>query len=379
MLVDCDFLTKYKPIDNKPINIPKNYKLGLLLKVAEHNYQKLCSCQKGEQRVNYFLNPEFQNNILFSCFCFYDKKKELCMIEDKQNLFLILSIIRDTLPSTTIIWTKIDVDNKALIDEFINNGFENPYIKDNKLVLFKKNKNSVSNQSLVSNKIKNLKTNSTHCHLYVRLSEEAVSFLKSLSDKGYSKNKDGSSSQKELSGDLVMKDAIQVNNDIVYIIDINHSSIASGEEEEVKVGLTRYNFHSHPRQAYIRHSVHKAWPSVIDFKGCITLGVRTIFHCVATIEGLYIISFNKYWHSKVHELSSSFIEENFNIHPGDNMSPQEYVSRVNNITKDNHPIFKLYFLTWDYATTPLEIEYSPIEGICFVNQESIDFHKKNFS
>lgn len=386
MLIDYDVICeneKIKKFGNKPEIKLKNYKIGLLLKVRNDIYKKISTISKGENRLNFFFSPEFEKGILFQSFCFYNKKKELCFIEADDSLEKNLKIIEDILPLSTTIWTKIDIKKgnfELICQKICKNDFVHPYIKENFLIVNKKNKNRNSNPNLVSNKIHNLLSNSSdNCHFYAKLSTEAVEYLKTLSEKGHTKNKDGSSSQKELTGDLIIKDANKVKNKIVYEIDVNHSSVASGEEELVNVNRTRYNFHSHPREAYVRHSVHKAWPSIVDFNGLLDLGIETIFHCVATIEGVYIMSFSKYWHSRIADIDKSFVDKNFDIDHKKNMTPSEYVSKINDIKLDNHPIFHLWFFEWNKATTLFEIEYSPIDGICFQNQESIDFHKKNFS
>ena len=68
----------------------------------------------------------------------------------------------------------------------------------------------------------------------------------------------------------------------------NPNSLISGIEEEVDAVLNRYNFHTHPREAYIRNNVVKGWPSAQDYLGFIDLDGNTIFHSVITLEGVYI-------------------------------------------------------------------------------------------
>lgn len=389
MLIDYDTIfsqKKIRKIRSKPKTTLKNYNTALLLKVNNKSFSKISNLPKGNERFNFFFSPEFENDIIFSDFCLFNKTKELCYVEDRNNISEILNVLEDTLPHSITIWTKINTkqDNFEFVcRKMCENGFIHPYIKGDFLILNRKNTKNVKNEStqnMIWNKIKSLLSNSTEsCDLFARLSSDAVEYLSTLSEKGHTKNKDGSLSQKEMTGDLIIRDAIQTGNRIIYEIDVNHSSIASGEEELVNVNRTRYNFHSHPREAYIRHSVHKAWPSIVDFNGLLDLGIETIFHCVATIEGVYVMSFSKFWHSRVQDIDKEFVNKNFDIDHKKEMTPYQYVEKVNNIKLKNHPIFHLWFFEWNKATTPFKIEYAPIDGVCFVNQESFNFHKKNFS
>lgn len=392
MMIDYDNIIEGKGKDRKirnvikPSHIPKNYTLGLVVEVPSKEYQKISSLPKGEKRVDYLFSNNFENSILFHSFCFYNKKKGLCLIEfeSKSNLEKLLFSLRQTMADALIIWIKVNIQNSnfdSIVKQLCQVGFKHPYIKNNQLIMYKKNKESDNQASnFVLNKIQNLLQNEADsCHLYARLTNDAIEYLSTTSEKGFTKNKDGSSSQKEMTGELILKNAVNEKDKIIYEIDVNHGSVVSGEEELVDVNRTRYNFHSHPREAYVRHSVHKAWPSIVDFIGFFSLGSDTIFHCVATIEGVYIMSFGKYWHTKLKEISKSFIEKNYDFDHKENMTPLQYVEKVNNIKYKNYPIFKLWFFKWNEASTPFKIDYSPIEGVCFVNQESFEFHKKNFS
>ena len=98
----------------------------------------------------------------------------------------------------------------------------------------------------------------------------------------------------------------------INVLDINQDKMIEGEEQGVPIVEALYNFHSHPKEAYITNKVNKAWPSAQDYIGFLlaVLEDNTILHIVVSIEGIYIISLSKYYAGNKDKLSpdvSSFI------------------------------------------------------------------------
>ena len=153
------------------------------------------------------------------------------------------------------------------------------------------------------------------------------------------------------------KKIVKNSDKLLYIIDVNKDSVKSGEEEAVSVSATRYNFHSHPEEAYIRHSVDNAWPSLTDYIGYFKLGNNTIFHCIASLEGVYILSFSPYWVKRLNELNEKIIKKKYDIESEDDYTPSQYVKKVNEILYKNQPIFNLKYFPWKKANTPFEISF----------------------
>jgi hypothetical protein len=240
-------------------------------------------------------------------------------------------------------------------------------------------KNRETDPETTLNKVRHLVenyTNEKNCSLYAKLSKKAVSFLKTASKKGITVNKDGSKSQKELTGELEIEKVVRQGEKIIYIIDVNRGSIESGDEEDVNVVATRYNFHSHPEEAYVRHSVEKAWPSVTDYLGYLKLGKNTIFHCVATLEGVYIINFGKHWGNRLKEVSRKFVSKHYDINHKMHYSPEVYIQKINKILFKGYPIYVLHFFRWENAEAVFKVDFPFIQNSCLVSQEIVDKHGK---
>jgi hypothetical protein len=203
-----------------------------------------------------------------------------------------------------------------------------------------------------------------------------VEFLRKTSKMGITMNKNGKKSQKELTGELYVKEVVKDTNGFVYIIDINKNSITSGEEENVNVSPTRYNFHSHPHEAYVRHSVDKAWPSQTDYLGYHKLGQNTIFHCVATLEGVYILSFGAYWGSHLKDVSRSFIGKHYDIDHKEKYTPEEYVEKINSIMYKGKPIYELRYFPWEKAGSVFEAYFPQINSSCLMSQKIVENYNK---
>jgi hypothetical protein len=365
ILVDC---SEKKEKNNGTINI---------LKIKD--YEKLVSLPYGEERKIFFLNTKNEEFTVI-----YDIKKKMCIIPYKCFNFLkeICQI-----PDISIFYTEIPVDDYKLSEYFLKEGFRNPYIVKENLVLTRDCQiiSGICKTSLdiksVRNKINFLITKqhkSPNCFITVKITPITLKKLKEMSEGVKSTNsrvnpQNGRvNPQTEMTGELILK---EVQKD-VFILDLEMASVSSGSEENVDVDPVRYNFHSHPKEAYIRHSVHKAWPSQTDFLGFFQLGKNTIFHIVATLEGLYIISFSKFWGDNLRKIDKNFIRNNYDINHALRMTPEEFANKVNNINyKGKGNIFDLKFFNWKDAGKEFTVFYPSHNKTCLVSQESVEKYK----
>ena len=225
--------------------------------------------------------------------------------------------------------------------------------------------------------LQQFKNNDSNCYLYSKFSKKTIEFLKQCCYNGFTKNSNGNTTQKEITGNLFINNAYEKDENIIYEIDVDKESIFTGNEERIKVPNTRYNFHSHPREAYIKHSVKYAWPSVLDYLGYFNLSPDTIFHSVITLEGIYIISFSSYWAGKIKDIDSKFITRNYDIGYIQNYNPIEYTNKVNNILYQGYSIFNIIFMNWNESIDKIfKIFYPKIGSACIINQNSLNNYKK---
>jgi hypothetical protein len=342
----------------------------------------------------------------------YNSKKQICLKDANcyEHLPEIMESMSSSIPKDAVIWVPIDIAREDFVkvaNTFIVNGFAHPYINTvsphsanipPSVCLSKKNgeENMGVSPDMTLNKVYDVlnqyKNNKGVCFINIQLTDHAVEFLKSTCFSGFTKNKNGKKSQKELTGELYVKNVVPKAGKFVYIIDINKSSVKAGQNESVDVEPHRYNFHSHPEQAYVRHSVDKAWPSVVDYLGYLQLGKNTIFHCVASIEGMYVLSFTPYWSQRLDMVDKKvrkFVDKNFEIDHKEDYTPEEYTEVINNIkyrprkTKNGHrpdiepnAIFKVEFFPWEKAGDMFSVFFPQIGSSCLVSQKIVNNYKR---
>lgn len=332
----------------------------------------------------------------------YNRIKNICIKDPECHSHLpeILQVLSTTLPKDAITWVPIDIARKDFVkvaNTFISNGFSSPYINTitphsltmkPSVCLSLHADNPEKNHKMTLHKVydvlKQYKNNEGVCYINVQLTPEAVKVLSNTPFSGFVKNKNGKTSQKELSGELHLENVVPKDDKFVYMIGVNHSTIEHGEDEAVSVLPLRFNFHSHPRQAYIRNGVKKAWPSVVDYLGYLTLGKNTVFHIVACIEGMYVISFTPYWSQRIDNIDErlkKFVDKNFEIEHSEPYTIEEYIGIVNNIKyKDgpnsSHAIFHVDFFDWNNAGNVFSVFFPQIGSSCLVSQKIVNKYKR---
>ena len=111
--------------------------------------------------------------------------------------------------------------------------------------------------------------------------------------------------------------------------------------------------------------------------GFYNLGQNTIFHCVASKEGVYILSFGPYWGSRLDKVSTKFIEKNYDIDHDKNYTPEKYAQKVSKIKYKNHPIFLVHFFRWEKAGDVFEVYFPRSEkNTCIPTENMMKKYKK---
>jgi len=314
----------------------------------------------GNDRINFLKSDEFKKNILKSYWGNFTKGLLILPCECSDAIEVILPSCHSGFEKDILLCVNVSPSNKKDINAFIKNGFSNPFMKDDKLWLSRTNVIQDFSVTDAKNEVEHVSTatnGSSACQLTATFSKDALTFLKNSTKDGFTINKNGKETQKELSGELYVKGTTRIKGGIVYVIDVMKDSVRSGEEESVDVMPTRYNFHSHPMEAYVNNSVEKAWPSLTDYLGIIHLGKNTIFHCVATLEGLYVVSFGQYWGSRIEEIDKTFVKNNFKINQRTPWTPLEYTQKMNGILHKGNPIFEVKFFEWG-KVKPFKVHFS---------------------
>lgn len=310
------------------------------------------------------------------------KNSTVCQIFQNYVIILDPSLI-DKKFNIQEYWINIPLNNETMSrDVYLcaEYGYSHPYITDKTpfndtipisiaMILTPKEKNNIHNclneaMYVIS------QYDSDTCHLSCVFDTETIKILKKIPESG-GMVCEKQCSQKEVAGELYVH---KMENNVA-IISIDSKSLSHGKEQEVSVGRSKINFHTHPKQAYKDNGVKKAWPSSTDYLGYLGLGKHTMFHCVITLEGIYIISFTSNWVDKLDKIDKSFIKNNFNVSHNSSMSILEYVDHINTIKYQNHPIYHLKFVPWEKAHSIFSVNYAKDNGNCFYS----DKHKKKIA
>ena len=402
LLIDYKRIISKAPIlKSKLVGAPTSHRGFLpatILVVESSAEEKLTEIQPGNKRVEYINSADFVESIEDYFYGMYNAKKGIFVMETacEKYLPIILSSIFSSLPPETLLWTGLEIEESdftSKIDTFISNGFNSPYIStispmysDIKPSVALTRKNiptdpdmSTATLNKVLYAVQQYEKGEKGCYLHAQLTPRAIGFLRECPDRlGYVVDDKGENSQRELTGELYVRDVRQENDEFVYMIDIDKSSVESGDEENVDVAGTRYNFHSHPREAYVRHTVEKAWPSVTDYLGYHNLGANTIFHCVASLEGVYVISFSPEWGLNIGKVDRAFIEKNFNVDHKSEHTPEEYTDFVNQIKYKGRQIFRVIYFPWDSAGNVFRVFFPQTGSACVPSEQIMEKYKKVF-
>tara|TARA_B100000401_G_scaffold150625_1_gene100359 strand:- start:1063 stop:1821 length:759 start_codon:yes stop_codon:yes gene_type:complete len=79
----------------------------------------------------------------------------------------------------------------------------------------------------------------------------------------------------------------------VYLVSVDED-ITNGSENTAEMIESRFNFHVHPQNAYKMYDCELGWPSMDDYITFLQTFLKydTAYHCVVSIEGIYVISVN---------------------------------------------------------------------------------------
>ena len=246
-------------------------------------------------------------------------------------------------PRDVTVWAGLVSDEYS--KKFLQSGFSNPYLTntsplgykfDHKGLSFTKKNIPLKDIDINSSKnvVEYIKSQipQKSCVIYARFTREAVKYLKDI-NRPFMVMGNKKLDEKELAGSLKVSKVVNIKNRIIFELSGVPESVQTGAEEEVDAVWSRYNFHTHPKKAYVNHNVTNGWPSSQDYLGFIQLNNHTIFHTVVTLEGIYIISFTPEWIGKVKNIDHNYVLKHYNIDHKDDISFEKYVDIINNKLK----------------------------------------------
>lgn len=340
---------------------------GVALVVPDDAQKRLNALAKGMKRLEYINNSDFVKGIVSVCYFDYNKKEQICVIkklEDKHAKLVVEQLEKD-LPDDTDIVFPIKQIKEA--KNLINIGFTSPHKCDDNICLVKNDEDPQPRDVVLSELDYLLSQKKPICDLSFFLKPKAARYLRSLLTGKKTRNV-------ELSGLLKAEQVRRKNGKMVYELDVDKSSMSSGEKEEVDGVKALFNFHTHPIEAYKRNDVKYAWPSAQDYLAYLYMAVeeKTVFHCVIALEGLYVLSL------KSHNAPSDYtkrVRKTYKV--DDDRHPNEYIKYIHGLPNN---IFYLQYFPWNDVDKNQIVHVSFMRDDdtknCFVNDKALEVSEK---
>jgi len=438
--------------------ITKNFDIFLIIK-ASTSVRKILDAMSDNNKNNnlyqnlietLILEPHFFQIMGFIYLVPISGKKVLTMwnvqttfipelpLENILNNFLEYALLN--LPQYTLLWTILPIDTENLeqiVRSYAMVGFDKPIISDGDVFLtgaidiFKHkclfnlshingyipSENIDSEYVLREFNAMIANTNSSLendiCSLYLTYNKSFVKWLAELPQRHTTLNPDGTLSQKEIGGSMLLDNLQEDNKQYYWELNLDEKKdFVVGTEEYVNMAnIGRYVFHSHPvetMESRKKGGLHIGIPSGTDYFGTLMLSLSSgefvIFHSIISVEGIYIISLNQELCkspeiiAQINKAEPTFIRQqiidnfewlnvakkymkqtdgNLNV---DKTHIPEYINIVSNITtiifvESNIPnipnmpkIFTVQFYTWSELSAPnfrFNIVYRKTNDICF--------------
>lgn len=321
---------------------------GVIFLIEKRYRLEFDSLSSREEKISYLNSDRFLGNLQGYSFIIYDEKKciaeiyRIYILNSLKTKAIYTSIFdsllkyipsipegnRDDKPCRIYLMLS-DIMEKIISFRFLSSlGFYGTYANKKSplgislgltsIFLIKNNTPMVISSphmgKILANKvgfIKRFKLNQL-CKLNFILSNSSKKFLREMTknsgtvifgmkdDKeGKKDGKEGNmkkqSNQKEVSGGFCIGNIHKTKGGIIFEFNIDKKLVRIDKDEEAQIAPSKYNFHTHPFQAYINNNVDYAWPSAADFNAFLysVNEYGTIFHILGSVEGIYVISLSK--------------------------------------------------------------------------------------
>lgn len=366
------------PNNIKPL-YPPNGQNGAVFRLSKNEIKLL---HESENPLEIFKEDEFIKGIKGRCYFYYDSKKKLLEISDTCEFYPeLIKTIKENLPSDTKIRLYIDSGKVGdVVPQLEGLGFNQVYkssYMDIPEIEFPKKKICVSMEGkddedqldLVLLTEFALSQPKKGCYINVKIDEKSLKKLQGMTESGYTKNKNGEVTQKEMAGtlriDRLEKQKIDGEDVIIHVLTVDDNTINMGKEETVSISEGVYNYHTHPVSAYVKNDIKIGWPSLQDYKGFLSSieHFDTIFHMVVAVEGVYILSIDA---EKVKGLDYEgiikILEDNCDVpYGGEVVELEDYYKKIR-----RQDIFLVELVPWDKAGDMFKVNFSD-ENKCVTN------------
>ena len=316
---------KYKDYVN--LKKVQNYSNKCIISFLNDNSQKLNPCiynnNKYKYNILFYVNDNIKDELEkditnlnkykkdLSNYLYYyiDKNSKTIHCNFTENIDFSVNLLR-TLTNFFIIREKrckkvllyininLDLENLDHLKNCSKLGFDSPEIQDDYLILSRDN----NHLKLDELDIEHLYNINIYTYNQYKLGKKNPCIIKAtfnintsnyLHQLLYKKRK--GEIQRESAGKLYLDWTISDQEDPIFEIHVDKDSVNGGNSQDVDMVISRYNFHTHPKDAYIVHDCELGWPSKDDYL-TFTAGFLehdTVMHAVSTLEGIYVITINR--------------------------------------------------------------------------------------
>lgn len=341
-----------------PIPYHDKYDIVLVLAVPIQIYEILTYKNTEAEKKQFLNSDKFISSIYMYCYMVTDGI--ICEIRNacKKIAPFITSITKSIADKNIVYWVSIPIKDQKLAKTFARHGFRNPIIsaktplgeKIAKCLTLTRYENDAFNNQIYSIEndidyvLQQYRLRKSQCNMLAKFTDHAISVLQHLPRH---KNV-------EHAGEMKIGHSHNIDGNIIYDVDIVPHTVMKGDNEKIEVINKKYNFHTHPHEAYIRNGMKYAWPSVHDYIGFLDAATisGTIFHIVSTLEGVYIISVSEKYVNKLHKVEKSYIDKYYRCKKNSKKSPQMYIDHINKIG-----IFYVQYLSWSESQKPFMIYF----------------------
>ncbi len=218
---------------------------------------------------------------------------------------------------------------------------------------------------------------SSGCVYNIIMDQKTIDILRSLSkDVFFMDSKGKKKVGKEFFGRLKI---VPDNGKIRLVYDSD--SIVVGDKDGIDGFEDKVTYHTHPYPTYLEFDAKYAWPSVTDYKSILSTLVhgKGVMHIVVAVEGIYVVSLNDKWCSRIPELKHMITKEDdklgfymekldieYPYRSGKKSksphirSPHDFCKYANKVGFEKTPILHTQFIEWK-PTIQFVIK-SPIMG-----------------
>jgi len=354
LLLDIDNLNRNEPLyiflQERGIPAGHGYK-GVVVLIPKRIKLK---AEESEHRYTFINSDIFISSITNVSFFICDYDYSSCTVFGDTISKDVLKHTVTYLPNNMKLVTHVNPNDLKTTKNVIGLGFVNPELvgKDQLRLSRLNDLIPVHDTDQVYNKtrfmLKNNQQSGEISHMNIRLDDSLIEYMRTITGRRRTSNKDSTISQKEIGGQLKV---VRVTSDLDHVLGIDIDSIKDGGEESVHVPNGLFTFHTHPSEAYTRNKVMKGWPSKSDYLAFYdtTDESNAIMHIVVSVEGYYVMSRTKESYIAKIKLDSDLIKfiNNSYILDKNKYSISEYVTYINKLLYKNTQLISLEFTQWN--------------------------------